>query len=891
MWTAAAVREVYRPEDLLANWLSSNADASTKLQRAAVEVAVDLRAIGGQIETFDADSGLQLPQSERFQVLGEVGAEEARSVLEAFPVEAKTLTERLLELLLGERSVSVSRENRAQLTALAAASEWAKAAGIPESFEFAEIQRQLTRLEFIESIAGADLHRFVGRESVVRLLHDAYNRQTGDPFLIEGPGGIGKTLTVARFIADLLEADPMTRPAAAFHIDFDRLSLIAARPATILQLMAQQAAQWWSAGHPGELSALAREVSFGSSGVESLGFSRGSEVFSSEEDVVDRLLDALPVTIGARPRIVVFVDSFEQVETFDPVAAEAVAWITGRMQWRASVLTIYASRAFLHPEHLTRRRAPLRLRQLSVVEADRYLENEVSRAGYAVSPSIITAVRRSVGRSPLALRLAVSLLPKEGERFDSSEWPNDARTSPERKQAMLYDRTLRRIRDRELRKIARPGLLVRRLTADVIRDVLAKPCGLDLTRTTPEQLMARAANEGQLFVVDPSDPAALRHRQDVRSLMLDDLDSEVDPAVADEINRRAVAFYQRLGDAVVDRAEELYHRLRLGQSATEVDPRWTDSAGRRLKLVLDEFPLEARRYVRSKLGSVSVANARSPASLDVQHSVDELDVRAGELRQTARRYLQSGQSTDEVMALLDTEGLAELSGPLGDIVSELLIRQSRVDELVAGSRVVLRQLGRSHTSEVASAIFANVGGALEGRDDLDQAATYWIQAVRAIDRRSEPVDQLGPLIGSIRIRRKTGRGLGVRKTELGRATRIVRDDQAQVANRRTLAREAAAEIIELLLPNHVRTEGRWLQNFVANVLDYSDAFPSAINDPQRLETITRRLRVPWGVASVFELGSFLAKSVYEPSTGMLENIVDVLRDEVDWTLHRAVGAV
>ena len=39
--------------------------------------------------------------------------------------------------------------------------------------------------------------------------------------------------------------------------------------------------------------------------------------------------------------------------------------------------------------------------------------------------------------------------------------------------ATLYDRLLRRIRDGELKKLAMPGLIVRRITAGVIREVLA----------------------------------------------------------------------------------------------------------------------------------------------------------------------------------------------------------------------------------------------------------------------------------------------------------------------------------------------------------------------------------------------------------------------------------
>jgi hypothetical protein len=222
----------------------------------------------------------------------------------------------------------------------------------------------------------------------------------------------------------------------------------------------------------------------------------------------------------------------------------------------------------------------IQLPQLPRHDAIQCLLNEADRAGVKIGPAEAEAVVETIQGLPLALRLAVSLLEKEGPDADPRAWIDDIGLSSDRIQAALYDRVLLRIRDEDLRKVAMPGLLVRRLTAKVIREVLAAPCGLDPSEASARALMREAQREGQLFQRDPLDPEALWHRPDVRALMLPDLERCIAPAVAREINERAVAHYQRLEDPV-SRAEELYHRLRLDQPnmTSSRAGRWTPESG------------------------------------------------------------------------------------------------------------------------------------------------------------------------------------------------------------------------------------------------------------------------------------------------------------------------
>jgi hypothetical protein len=104
----------------------------------------------------------------------------------------------------------------------------------------------------------------------------------------------------------------------------------------------------------------------------------------------------------------------------------------------------------------------------------------------------------------------------------------------------LYQRLLHHITDPEVRKLAHPGLVLRRITPGIIRDVLAEPCGLEVEDAVAAQrLFERLRN--QVSLVAPAEPGILRHRPDVRRMMLP-LILEDKPEQARRIQERAVTF-------------------------------------------------------------------------------------------------------------------------------------------------------------------------------------------------------------------------------------------------------------------------------------------------------------------------------------------------------------
>src|SRR5262249_2969337 len=155
----------------------------------------------------------------------------------------------------------------------------------------------------------------------------------------------------------------------------------------------------------------------------------------------------------------------------------------------------------------------------SKVELIRLKELEWPAAeAYLVTRGITDAKTRRciydhVGGTPLNLRLAATLAIREG-----TGGLNEAAMDKELIAGRLYRRILAHIDHADVRRIAHPGLVLRRITPDLILKVLAKPCGLfKLDGAGADALFGELSRQVDLVTLDGG---ALRHRQDVRRDML-----------------------------------------------------------------------------------------------------------------------------------------------------------------------------------------------------------------------------------------------------------------------------------------------------------------------------------------------------------------------------------
>jgi hypothetical protein len=212
---------------------------------------------------------------------------------------------------------------------------------------------------------------------------------------------------------------------------------------------------------------------------------------------------------------------------------------------------------------------------------------------------------QQVNGNPLGLRLAAQVFAREGltgvEQAIGRQRLSAA-VSEERVQGLLHARIVAHLDNDDLKKLADPGLIVRRLTVDVVRDVLAKPCGITFDKTTPEVLFQALRNEVSL--VEMINDTTVRHRPDVRLIMLPSQRQRLSD-IAKQIDDAAVRYWGRF-TGPVERAEELYHRMWRGDSVAELERRWMPDAAPQLEEALDEFQVvapegEARIWLSEKL--------------------------------------------------------------------------------------------------------------------------------------------------------------------------------------------------------------------------------------------------------------------------------------------------
>ena len=227
-------------------------------------------------------------------------------------------------------------------------------------------------------------------------------------------------------------------------------------------------------------------------------------------------------------------------------------------------------------------------------------------------PSKLAAtIVKQVGGTPLSLHLAAGYVRRHrGDVHALSEmtrsWLFKRRLDDAVIQGNLYQRILTHIEDPDVAHLACPGLVLREVTPDLIKKVLAWPCGLgDVDDRRALELFKRLAEEFTL--VESAGKDRLRHRTDVRQLMLKQMlatDSERSRAISEG----AIREFESATD-LKSRAEELYHRLLLGQDRETIDARWIDGVEDYIgDEILEDIPSKALRvYAASRL-EITLAN-------------------------------------------------------------------------------------------------------------------------------------------------------------------------------------------------------------------------------------------------------------------------------------------
>ena len=471
--------------------------------------------------------------------------------------------------------------------------------------------------------------------------------------LVHGPGGMGKSTLLAKFLLDTIgNSRPPKMPFV--YIDFDRPGILPEEPLTLLseavhqlgiqfptlQSQANALHESWR-----DLLAMPQEspnlvitkggsrggatrsgISYEQRSVAQTIQERASyiEQFITFWQLVEAELQQVTVE---DLRLLFLLDTFEEVQYLsqdfvdgllnfaydlvDRIPALRVI-VSGRapIEDRPTSGSRAFSRSIVAPSNAFR---PMQesMQELVLGELDHDAAIGFLVAHGVPDEEVAQQIVEQVGGNPLSLHLAINLLfHKVGSgmdgAFDLIDPQNQHSAALQIDQGLiqgqLYTRILSHIHDDDVRQLAHPGLVLRRVTPELIKDVLAEPCKVDVpTIERARELFDELMSEVSL--VRMASDGSLHHRPDVRRIMLSSLQRD-EPLRVYAIHRRAVDYYAAR-DGLINRAEEIYHRLLGGSLFSTINERWMEGIEPYLRNAIEELPPNKQPYLASRLGITS----------------------------------------------------------------------------------------------------------------------------------------------------------------------------------------------------------------------------------------------------------------------------------------------
>lgn len=720
--------------------------------------ATALAAMLRYCETVYAPSGRQewrLPATLRRETLERFHSDEAvRKALAANSVGDSDV-QQMLSAYLTHSAPSLDTQSYEDLLATAQVTTWLHGIVAPTP-EPEEVKERLAIAELLAPMRRLVGSSFRGRADVLKRLHDyadilpsgsileAGGRRLrrfvslgqNPPLALYGPGGIGKSTVLAKFTLD--HANAKNR-VPFVYIDFDRPGMLPQEPLTLLVEAVRQLGVEFPEVRTrvGELRAIWRErlsqPNFGllawavvdppaKLAERSAEVSEAMKLRSAVEarEPFYREFANLVLAISADKPLLFVLDSFESVQWYGAdFVHEVWEFLDGLQQQLPSLRVVIAGRAPM-TEFPTQ---PITLTDFDEESARGFLASLLGPERAADS-KLVDHIVRVAGRNPLSLRLAADLVLNHGVeelRDINIRRTLFVRVKTERVQGWLFKRMLDRIADPNVRALARPGLVVRRLTADIIRHVLAGPCNVDVPDDARAWELFDACSR-EVSLLSRNADGSLEHRADIRREMLPLL-VEAEPQRVADIHSAAVSYYERHSN-ITSRAEELYHRLCRCDATAVLNERWQRGVETLLARSLEELPPGGQVYLASKIG--------------VTLPPDVLD--SAELREKER------YTATRVRNLI---GLGELDTALA-VLGE---QRSRTDNspLDVLEAQVLEKLGRladaSKVIDSASQRAADVG-------DAETLQNLRYAAARLAERQGQPGRALELLAGAREIVRE-----------------------------------------------------------------------------------------------------------------------------------------
>ncbi|WP_375412141.1 AAA family ATPase [uncultured Bradyrhizobium sp.] len=596
----AALSGPFDPQDALKASVAESGQAAAAIAVAArLATACDTHAgptgsqwlMRGSERRWDID-GLQksgrLPDAVTWRSEQTPFDDTARDVVAALR-GADAFSPAALEAKLAAGSTDLPDQHRAELQQLAYALEWAGPAA-PGYAQLERLRALLNRLDDKLRTETILAHGVDGREDQRKVLTDWIANAAGTApvkaLFVTGLPGIGKSALLEIAIR---EAASGAHAPLVVRLDFDRPVLdVLDQVGLTLEAARQIAAQL------PDLASDMRDMRLKASGA------RDEELKGRGRDMVpSNLASALGRIVTSSGRVVVMVlDTCEVLRGRGETHPQRLfEWLDQLFAFGlAPMAVIAAGRGDALDTVAARIGQRLDLGGLTPAAVDQILDQK------GVPETARADIHSFAKGNPLLLQLASTAVTQPGATAlgkKRSKHRSDGLAA-----AHLYRFLLSRIADPDLRRIADPGLLVRRLNFEVIRDVMAPELGLKrIGDAHARHLMAELELQNWLVERDPMAEGWLRQRPAMRAQLVP-LFYASKPAKCAKIDRAAAAWFENRSEPPLA-IEALYHRLQLmrrGGTAPRID---RDLAIQFDEATLSELPNQARDRVLQTRGQRS----------------------------------------------------------------------------------------------------------------------------------------------------------------------------------------------------------------------------------------------------------------------------------------------
>jgi hypothetical protein len=496
------------------------------------------------------------------------------------------------------------------------------------------VRRKIARQDAEDALMTVIPERLIGRNGEYKRLLSyrasklPFDTEWVPSLVVEGPGGVGKSALVSTFVNNERN-DPLHAPIVYF--DFDRAALIGARPFDLTLEFTRQL----GLADDGLDAMLAK---FRKTSRALLDGKAHIDIDIAGGSVSDALYE-LGSLLAQWPQrdapVTIVLDTFEELAIRGETAVQDV------LQWAADLRNkaqlpqlhlIICGRA-VYPD--TRSLSPKEVRAmfnvLDVVSLGDLSADDATDLLKELGLDFATAREFPLvfGGNPLVLKLIRRFTITNDDGAIDQLLADGTRARHESPAAeiglrFVYERILNRIKNPRVQALAYPGVVLRRVTPELILHVLAPASSLTLGVTSIEDAESALQElADHVWLVNRIGENTVRHRADLRRLLVPGLESSSE-INTQAIHRRAAFYYAARPpgvDAEVAWSEEMYHRGFVDDISNGISERTAHEVVRALGEDLEFWPLRTRARVKMSAGEYETLSEKEIASLDVDEQI------------------------------------------------------------------------------------------------------------------------------------------------------------------------------------------------------------------------------------------------------------------------------